>query len=167
MSSSMFVSASAFNPASVVFNTPKLNKAGGKNVTLTNSDTRKQLAIATPLMLTWGMNEFRDEATGKVSYDLSLQFPSPNYPNPEADAFLEKLKVMEQACKDEATAKAKDWFNKPTMSPEVVDALWTPMLRYKKDAATGMPDTTSAPTLRVKIPFWEDAWKIERIVFLF
>ena len=161
MSSSMFVAASAFNPASVVFNTPKLNKAGGKNVTLTNSDTRKQLAIATPLMLTWGMNEFRDEATGKVSYDLSLQFPSPNYPNPEADAFLEKLKVMEKACKDEATAKAKDWFNKPTMSSEVVDALWTPMLRYKKDPATGMPDTTSAPTLRVKIPFWDDAWKIE------
>jgi hypothetical protein len=68
---------------------------------------------------------------------------------------------MERMCKAEATKKAKDWFNKPTMSPEVVDALWTPMLRYKKDPATGMPDTSSAPTLRVKIPFWEDSWKIE------
>jgi hypothetical protein len=161
MTSQMFVDAAAFSASSVVFNPPKLNKAGGKNVTLTNKDTRKQLALSTPLMLTWGMNEFRDEATGKVSYDLSLQFPSDGYPNPEASDFLEKLVEMERMCKAEATKKAKDWFNKPTMSPEVVDALWTPMLRYKKDPATGMPDTSSAPTLRVKIPFWEDSWKIE------
>ena len=161
MSSQMFVDSNAFSPDSVVFNAPKTNKAGGKNVTLTDTSIRKQLAIATPLMLTWGMNEFRDEATGKVSYDLSLQFPSEGYPNPDASALLEKLVVLENLCKEEATKKAKEWFNKPTMSPEVVDALWTPMLRYKKDQATGMPDTTTAPTLRVKIPFYEDSWKIE------
>jgi hypothetical protein len=65
MTSQMFVDAAAFSASSVVFNPPKLNKAGGKNVTLTNKDTRKQLALSTPLMLTWGMNEFRDEATGR------------------------------------------------------------------------------------------------------
>ena len=78
MSSQMFVDSNAFSPNSVVFNAPKTNKAGGKNVTLTDSSIRKQLAIATPLMLTWGMNEFRDEATGKVSYDLSpIPMPVP------------------------------------------------------------------------------------------
>jgi hypothetical protein len=47
------------------------------------------------------------------------------------------------------------------MSEDVVDALFTPMLKYPKDQATGEPDKTRAPTLRVKIPYYDDVFKIE------
>ena len=47
------------------------------------------------------------------------------------------------------------------MTAEVVDALWTPMLRYKKDPDTQEADLTSAPTLRVKVPFYDGEHKIE------
>ena len=29
-------------------------------------------------MLTWGVNEFTDESTGRKSYDLFIQFPQEN-----------------------------------------------------------------------------------------
>jgi hypothetical protein len=35
------------------------------------------------------------------------------------------------------------------------------MLKYPKDQATGEPDKTRAPTLRVKIPYYDDVFKIE------
>lgn len=161
MSSQMFTDYAKFNASSdMKFTQPRVNAAGGKNVGVINDKTKKGLVLTTPLMLTWGMNEYRDEASGKVTYDLSLQFPSDNYPNPDATVFLEKLEAMEEEFKKAASTKAKEWFNKPTMSSEVVDALWTPMLRYKKDA-DGMPDKSSAPSLRIKVPFWEGNWKVE------
>jgi len=159
--SSLFVPANSFSAdSSLGFSAPKVNNAGGKNVNLLNTDTRKGLVLSSPLMLTWGLNEFKDEASGKCSYDLSLQFPSDNYPNPQASEWLEKLKEYESKIKATAVEKCKEWFNKPTMSPDVVDALWTPMLRYKK-GSDGMPDESSAPTLRIKIPFWQGEWKCE------
>lgn len=158
---SLFVSASSFNPTtSLGFANPKVNSVGGKNVGIINTDTKKGLVLSTPLMLTWGLNEFKDEKTGKCSYDLSLQFPSDNYPNEHATAWLEQLQKYEDIIKTTAVTKAKEWFNKPTMSSDVVDALWTPMLRYKK-GPDGLPDTSSAPTLRIKVPFWQDVWKCE------
>ncbi len=160
-SSSLFVSATSFDAdSSLGFSAPKVNSAGGKNVNLLNTDTKKQVVLSTPLMLTWGLNEFKDEATGKCSYDLSLQFPSDSYPNEQASEWLEKLKAYEAKIKATAVEKAKEWFNKPTMSADVVDALWTPMLRYKK-GPDGMPDESSAPTLRIKVPFWQGDWKCE------
>ena len=133
-SSSLFVPATSFNAdTSLGFSAPKVNSAGGKAVNIMNTDTKKQLVLSTPLMLTWGLNEHKDETTGKCSYDLSLQFPSDNYPNEQASEWLEQLKVYEAKIKATAVEKSKEWFNKPTMSADVVDALWTPMLKYPKD----------------------------------
>lgn len=160
-SSSLFVPATSFNAdTSLGFSAPKVNSAGGKAVNILNTDKKKQLVLSTPLMLTWGLNEHKDDTTGKCSYDLSLQFPSDNYPNEQATEWLEKLKVYEAKIKATAVEKSKEWFNKPTMSADVVDALWTPMLKYKK-GPDGMPDESSAPTLRIKIPFYDGNWKCE------
>jgi hypothetical protein len=35
------------------------------------------------------------------------------------------------------------------------------MLKYTKDKATGEPDLTKSPTLRIKLPQWEGVWKFE------
>ena len=140
---------------------PKINAVGGKNVSIMNSKVRKATYLSTPLMLTWGMSEFRDEKTGKVSYDLSLQFPNADYPDEDGEMFLEKLKQFEEKVKADAINNSKEWFNKPKMSADVIDALWTPMLKYPKNKETQEPDYTKAPSLKVKVPYWDGDWKIE------
>ena len=47
------------------------------------------------------------------------------------------------------------------MSADVIDALWTPILKYPKDKDTGDFDYNRPPTLRIKIPFWEGVFKSE------
>lgn len=147
----------------VKYNQPRINKVGGKSISLTNpaNTNDKQLNVLTPMMLTWGVNENTDEATGKKSYDMSLQFPSEDYATDETTAFLENLKFLEEKIKNDAIENSKDWLNKTKVSSEVIDALWTPMLKYPKDKNTGELDYSRSPTLRIKLPYWDNNFNIE------
>ena len=151
-----------FNPSQdYSYTKPKVNSSGGKSIGIISNKTKKAVHISTPLMLTWGVNEFVDEKTGRKSYDMSLQFPKEEYNTPSVNKFLENMKEFEAKIKADAIVNCKEWMNKPKMSAEVVDALWTPMLKYPKDKETGEFDYTRPPTLRVKFSFWDDEWKCE------
>ena len=156
------ISAAAFNPSKDVrYTKPKINKSGGKSVGILNSTTNKQLMLSTPLMLTWGVNKFVDEVTGRVSYDMALQFPSSDYANEQTTAFLESMKSFEAKIKQNAVENSKEWLNKTKMSEEVVDALFHPMLKYPKDKNTEEPDYTRSPTLKVKLDYYDQEFNCE------
>ncbi len=143
----------------VIFTKPKVNHSGGKNIGILNAHTKKSLYISSPLMLTWGVNEYTDEKTGRVTYDMSLQFPKSEYNTEELSSFLKAMQGLEEKIKSTAMENSKEWMNKAKMSQEVIDALWSPMLKYPKDQATGEPDYSRPPTLRVKLPYWEGEFK--------
>lgn len=164
MSEKMIVDGSEFNAKEkVLFTKPKVNSSGSKNVGVLNSETKKSLYLSTPLMLTWGVNENDFDNSGRKTYDLSLQFPRDQDSNfSEATKnLLNSMEEYEQMIKEEAIDKCKEWFGRSKMSNDVVDALFTPMLKYPKDQATGEPDKSRAPTLRVKIPYYDEVFKIE------
>ena len=144
---------------SINLGTPKVNASGGKNIPIFNKIARNGLKIETPLMMTWGINSNQFDA-GKTTYDMSLQFPSAEFAREDTSAFLENLKRLELYIKEQACLNSKVWFGK-TQSSEVVDAFWTPMLRYSKDKSTNEPDYTKSPTFRAKIPFWDGQFKCE------
>jgi len=162
MTSAQIVTVSNYSPETdIMYAKAKINPSGGKNIAILNKSVRKNTMLSTPLMLTWGMSEFNDEKTGKRSFELSLQFPNADYPDKDGEVFLEKMKEFEAKVKADAVTNCKDWFNKQKMSAEVVDALWTPMLKYPKNKESGEFDYARAPTLRLKVPYWEGDWKVE------
>ena len=147
--------------ADINFAAVKTTANGRKTIGVNNkkSKSSKITYISTPLMLTWGINKFVDEATGNESFDMALQFPQAEYMTPEAQAFLKNMQKFEQTVKEKALENSKDWLGKPIKSMDAIDALWTPMLRYPKDKATGDPDYSRSPTLKIKIPRWEGEFK--------
>jgi hypothetical protein len=156
------ISATSFSPKKdVSYTKPRVNKSGGKSIGILNKKTNKQLMLSTPLMLTWGANKFVDEATGRVSYDMALQFPSGDYATEETTQFLEAMDAFQSKLKSDAVANSKEWLNKSKMSEEVVDALFHPMLKYSKDKNTGEPDYTRSPSLKLKLDFWDSAFNCE------
>jgi hypothetical protein len=158
----MILSGVSFDCASdVKYSKPKVNAVGGKSVGILNAATNSATYISTPLMLTWGVNSFTDDKTGKTTYDMSLQFPTNEYANADTTAFLENMKAFEARIKADAITNSKEWFGKTKMSADVIDALWTPMLKYPKDKDSGESDMTRSPTLRIKMPVWEGEWKCE------
>ena len=137
----------------------KVNNSGGKSVSILNTGSNSVLHVQTPLMLTWGVNENTDKKTGEIqSYTMALQFPSDEYKTPQLTKFFANMQQFEAKIKRDAIANSKDWFGK-SMSAEVINAIFTPMLYYSKNPATGEPDLSKNPTLKVKLPFYDGEWK--------
>jgi hypothetical protein len=154
------INGTTFNAANdFVYTKAKVNANGRKQVGILNQSNKKSLYLSSPLMLTWGVNVYEDDATGRKTYDMALQFPNDEYNNPECTEFLKNMQQFEQQIKEDAVKNSKDWLNKTKLVPEAVDALWTPMLKYPKDKDTGEPDYSRPPTLKIKIPFWEGEFK--------
>ena len=155
------VSGVNFNVSSdYIYTKAKVNANGRKSVGILNNSNKKSLYISTPLMLTWGVNVYKDEKTGEVqSYDMALQFPNDEYNSEECSAFLKNMQAFEEKVKADAIANSKDWLNKQKLVPEAIEALWSPMLKYPKDKETGDSDYSRPPTLKVKIPYWEGEFK--------
>lgn len=149
-----------FNPEKdTKYSKCKVNASGGKSVGIYNSQTGQSLYVGTPLLMTWGLQEYTDEKTGKVSYEMSLQFPNDDFATDDTRAFLKSMADFEAKLKADALTNSKDWFAKPKMTPDAIDALFTPILKIPMDKATCEKDLTKKPTMRIKVPFWQGKWE--------
>ena len=147
----------------LMFSAPKATAQGAKSVNILNKSTKTILTLSTPLMLTWGASDYKAEGEekGNGKFEMSLQFPGEEYKTEDSDKFLANIKALELKIKTDALTYSKEWLGKVIKSTEVIDALWTPMLKYPKDKQTGEYDYSKQPTLRVKLPQWEGVWKSE------
>jgi hypothetical protein len=146
------------------YSAPKAHASGGKVVNLYNKYFKESLTISTPLILTWGAQEGQEQGTGKLTgkWTMALQFPSADYTNADAEAFLRSMKALEQKVKTDAMTYSKEWFGKEIKSAEVIDEKFNVMLRHpKKSKGSVEIDDTKPPTLTVKIPQWSGVWKPE------
>lgn len=157
------IDGTLFNVNDIMYTTPKATAQGAKSVNILNKKTKTGLTLSTPLMLTWGAAEYVDQSSGvgDGKFTLSLQFPGKEYENDDTTAFLNNMKALEDKIKADALLYSKEWFGKVHKNADVVEALWTPMLKYTKDKSTGDYDYSKPPTLRIKLPQWEGVFKSE------
>ena len=145
------------------YSAPKANPSGGKVVNLYNKHFKESLTLSTPLMLTWGAQEGQDQAknpTGK--FTMSLQFPSSDYTNPDAEAFLKSMRALESKIRADALTYSKEWFGKEIKSADVMEEKFNVMLRHpKKEKGSAEMDVNKPPTLTVKVPCWKGVWQSE------
>jgi len=71
------------------------------------------------------------------------------------------MKAFEDKIKADALIYSKEWFGKVHKSAEIIEELFTPLLKYPKNKATGEYDYSKQPTIRLKLPQWEGVWKTE------
>jgi hypothetical protein len=143
------------------YSAPKANPAGGKVVNLYNKHAKESLTIAAPLMGSWGAQEVKSlDGSGLGKYTMTLQFSKGQYTTPDADKFLEQMKLVEQKIKQDAMTYSKEWFGKEIKSMDVMDEKFTPMLKYpKKSKGSEERDYDQPPQLTVKLPCWKDVWQ--------
>lgn len=146
------------------FSAPKPNPTGGKVVNMFDNRFKESLIISTPLILSWGAQEGKEQGTGKLTgkWTMSLQFPSEEYKTPEEVAFLSSMKNLEQKIKETALNNSKLWFGKEIKSMDIIDEKFTPMIKYPKvSPGSAELDYSRPPTMVVKIPKWKSGWKSE------
>lgn len=160
--SSLIVNASNFAPTTqMVYGKPRVNTKGGKSINITNSTTRRSLMIHTPMMLTYGVNEHKND-DGTTSYDMNIQFPREEFETDATRGLKKMMMEMEEKIVQDAAINSRDWFGKK-YGDEVVQAFWTPMLKYpkNKELMDGSLDKTREPTLKIKLPIWDGQPKFE------
>jgi hypothetical protein len=157
----LITKAKSFNAESVTYKQALNNKRGGKSVQLLLSG--QPIVLQVPLMLTWGVNERVDEQSGRVTYDMSLDFRNETS---SVNKFKDAMTAFENKIKADCIKNSKEWFGKSKMSSELVDNLMYPILKYPKlkdsdGNYTDEADYSRAPSLKVKLPYWEGRFNVE------
>ena len=157
------VDGTQFNVENIMYTSPKVHAQGGKSVNILNKVTKTTLTLSTPLMLTWGASDFKKEGeeVGNGKFELSLQFPGEEYKTADTSAFLKNMQDFETKIKKDALIYSKEWFGKVHKNAEIIEELFSPLVKYPKDKSTGEYDYNKQPTLRLKLPQWDGAWKCE------
>jgi hypothetical protein len=147
-----YVDATAPNTVSAVsFGEPKTNASGGKNVALFHN--RAIYTFTTPMVPCYGVNE--NNFDGKApTYDITLQLGKDD----ESMAFIQNMLNLERLIKEEALKQSRKWFGKQ-LSELVLNEFWTPFVKFPKNKETGEVDLTKSPTLRVKLSYFDGAFK--------
>ena len=153
---------SEWDPSAIRYTAPKLNKQGGKAISILSKQKNRALHISTPLMMTWGISDFVDEKTGESDgkYSMTLNFPNEEYSNKATDEFLQKLKDFENQILDDAVKNSELWWGEE-MSREVAKHSFYPLLKYSKHKDTKKIDYSKPPSIRGKIPYFDGKWGVE------
>ena len=155
------LTVSEWDTSSIRYMQPKVNERGGKSINIISTQSNRSLHLSTPLMMTWGISDFVDEkgeSDGKFS--MSLNFPNADFSTKATDEFLNKLKQFENQILDDAVKNSEAWFGEE-MSREVAKHTFFPFLKYTKDKLTKKSDTTKPPSIRVKVPNYNNRWGVE------
>lgn len=151
------IDGTLFNASQIRYTAAKVNPSGGKSVGILSTATNGALKIQTPMMMNWGASDYE----GNQKFELCIQFPTEEYENEDARAFRQNMIDLENKIKADALVNSKAWFGKQHSSLEVLEALWTPILKYPKDKATGDFDRSKAPSIRAKVGYYDGVWKTE------
>jgi hypothetical protein len=155
------LSVADWNPSANKYMVPKINDRGGKSINLLSKQTNRSLHISTPLLMTWGISDYIDEkgeSDGK--YSISLTFPNSEYENAATKEFLQKLKDFENQILDDAVKNSELWWGEE-MSKELCKHTFFPFLKYSKNKDTKKIDTSKPPSIRAKVPYYNEKWAVE------
>ena len=126
---------SSFNPASVTFSDVRKNAKGGKAVYL-NGAGGKLIFQLPPLRAPFGLSEYKDEASGRVSYTLPLSLDKPEV--------LEVFSKLDERVLNFITEHSEELLGKKMSRDVIAEGLYKSPI--KKSSKEGY-----APTLSLKV----------------
>lgn len=150
---------SEWESSNISYGAVKTNPRGGKNIPVLDVN-KNYLTIQGPLTFTYGTNKIVDETSGRESFNITMQHPSEGYGSKSSHLFYEKVKAFEDKFLDDAVKNSKEWFNKQ-MSREVIEALYSPILKYPYIKGTKDRDYSRAPTQSAKFSYYDGKFNVK------
>jgi len=150
------------NPSNFKYSTPKTLSNGSRTVYITHNS--QKLSIQTPIMrLPYGVGEGYESAADKEkekdenkkppSYDLHVSFGGHDE-NPKMKNLLDTMLAIETQVKQDAFNNRVQWLDDDFDGIEqVVNKLFTPIVKYDKDKQTKKVIGKYPPTMKLKLPY--------------
>ena len=147
-----------FDINNLSFSDVKVLENGGRLVYV--SYRKAPLLLQTPVMKApFGLSKWdSNDSKANAKYTLDLSFQGAEGSNSLA-AFQKVLETIDERMVTECFANAGTWMKgKKISSREIVEALYTPVLKYAKDKETGEVSDKYPPTIKLSVPFKDGAF---------
>lgn len=158
--SSTITLAKEFDINNVSFSDVRMLDNGGKVVYV--SYNKAPLILQTPQMSApFGMSKWDNEGKINTKYTIDLSFKAMEK-NPNMQAFFNALEAMDAKLVEDGFKNQVSWFKgKKYGSKEIVEALYTPLIRHAKDKMTGEITDKYPPTFKLTVPFKDGRFTCE------
>jgi hypothetical protein len=145
--------------SSVTYSAPRNLDFGGRSIYM--SLNRSPIVLQTPEMIApYGVSNWNDDGKGPDKYSLDLSFKGKEG-RPNLNTFFEKMVELDKKLIQDGVDNSMTWLKKKYNSVDVVEALYTPMVKYAKDKTTGEITDKYPPVFKLKIPFVNSAFQCE------
>ena len=161
-SASKFIKTNEWDTKANRYMQPKMSDRGLKSVNIISTQKNKKLSIQLPLLTTYGINDYTDQATGVSDgrFSINLFFPGDERATEEGMTALEKLKEFEQQVINDAVANSEAWFGKK-QTREITEYGYFPFLKVGKNKDTKQPDPSRGHYFRPKVQCFNGKWEAE------
>ncbi len=139
---------SQIDASKITYGAPKALDNGGKIISVYHDGS--PFIVQIPEMVApYGLSKW-DNDRGGVKIHLDLSFGKPD----EADRaqFLAKASEVDRKFQGDALDNCVAWFKNKYTTLDVVQALYTPMVKLAKDKATGEVTDAYPPTFKAQVP---------------
>lgn len=148
------VKAWKMNVSQTSFTDLRVNPSGAKTAYVNYNGEKRPFSIQTPWMdIPFQVSEYQGGETTK--YSLTLSFRGMDSDS-KLKGFHDRMVEMEQRFIQGGVDNSSAWFRKKNLTKEVVENLFTPMVKVSLDKETNEPDGKWPPSIRVKIPYYMD-----------
>lgn len=151
--------AHSYDTKNISFSDVKTNSNGGKSIYI-NLDRSKFQLQTSVMTLPFDLNVYDKGEYPKYSIEISFRDMEDNY---KVSGFYENMDQLDKLIIKQAAKNSKSWFGKK-MSDEVLEALYTPIVKRSKDKS-GEFDGKYPPRMKLKLPFYNGKISYEMVNF--
>jgi hypothetical protein len=150
---------SSLNVANVSYSAPRTLDNGGRAIYMNLN--RSPIVIQTPEMVApYGVSNWNDDGKGPDKYTLDLSFKGKEI-REKLNEFFEKMVALDKKLVQDGVDNSMTWLKKKISSADVVEALYTPIVKYAKDKSTGEITDKYPPSMKLKLPFINGVFQCE------
>lgn len=150
---------SSFEVANVSYSAPRTLDNGGRAIYM--GLNRSPIVLQTPEMIApYGVSNWNDDGKGPDKYSLDLSFKGKEG-RQNLQTFFDKMVALDKKLVQDGVDNSMTWLKKKYTSIDVVEALYTPMVKYSKDKTTGEITDKYPPVFKLKIPFVNNTFQCE------
>jgi hypothetical protein len=154
------ITATEFNGRNVTVSAPKAvevevngkRQSVGKKAFLNYNGERLRLQSASEMKCPFGLSVYTAEGGGQAKHSINLSFNGYQQEG-EVKSFYDAVSSLDTAVIDQAVANSKSWFGKQ-LSREVIQAFYTPSIKFGKDSSKDYP-----PTIKLNLRRNGDAYE--------
>ena len=149
-----------FDINNVSFSDVRMLDNGGKVVYVSYNNA--PMILQTPQMVApFGMSQWENEGKSNTKYTIDLSFKAMDK-NPSMQAFYNALEEIDAKLVKDGFKHQQTWFKgKKYNSEEIVEALYTPLIRHAKDRQTGEITDKYPPTFKLTVPYKDGKFTCE------